>query len=230
MRTTALYTSSKTKTRFLADGPAARVVNNPSACNLMEILSCIIGGPRQVEIAQSLLAHFRDDWRWLYNAHVDEIAAVHGVGPKTAIRIKAATCLSVKLGEMSPDRPKILSPEKAAELVQHEMSLLEQEHLRVILLNVQLYLIDVVDVYRGSVNSAQVRIAELFKPAIQRMAHSIILVHNHPSQICDPSPDDITLTRDVVKAGELLGVAVNDHLIIGGQNWCSLKQRGLGFH
>src|SRR6187455_136443 len=107
MKTTAFYTTPKTKPRFVADSPAARVAANPSGCNLIEILSSIIGGPRQVEIAQSLLTHFRDDWRWLYNAHVDEIAAVHGVGPMTAIRIKAATYLGTKLGEMNTERPKI---------------------------------------------------------------------------------------------------------------------------
>ena len=230
MKTTAFYTTLKTKPRFVADSPAARVAANPSGCNLIEILSSIIGGPRQVEIAQSLLAHFRDDWRWLYNAHVEEIAAVHGVGPRTAIRIKAATYLGTKLGEMNSERPKIDSPASAAALVQHKMGMLEQEHMQVVLLDTQLHLIDVVEIYRGSVNMAQVRIAELFKPAIQRMAHSIILIHNHPSQVCDPSPEDVALTREVVKAGKLLDMAVQDHLIIGGSsNWCSLKQRGLGF-
>ncbi len=181
MKTTALYTTPKTKPRFVADSPAARVAANPSGCNLIEILSSIIGGPRQVEIAQSLLAHFRDDWRWLYNAHVDEIAAVHGVGPMTAIRIKAATYLGTKLGEMNSERLKIDSPASAAALVQHEMGMLEQEHMKVILLDIHLRVIDIADIYRGSVNMAQVRVAELFKPAIQRMAPSIILVHNHPS-------------------------------------------------
>lgn len=229
MKTTAFYTTPKTKPRFVADSPAARVAANPSGCSLIEILSSIIGGPRQVEIAQSLLDQFRDDRRWLHNAHVDEIAAVHGVGPITAIRIKAATYLGTKLGEMNSERPKIDSPASAAALVQHEMGMLEQEHMRVILLDVQMRLIDVVEIYRGSVNMAQVRIAELFKPAIQRMAHSIILIHNHPSQVCDPSPDDVALTREVVKAGKLLDMVVQDHLIIGGSNWCSLKQQGLGF-
>jgi len=64
-------------------------------------------------------------WRWLYNAHMDEIAAVHGVDPITAIRIKAATYLGTKLGEMSSERPKIDSPASAAALVQHEMGMLE---------------------------------------------------------------------------------------------------------
>ena len=230
MKTTAFYTTPKAKLRFVADSPAARVAANPSGCNLIEILSSIIGGPRQVEIAQRLLAHFRDDSRWLYNAHVDEIAAVHGVGPMTAIRIKAATYLGTKLGEMNSERPKIDSPASAAALVQHEMGMLEQEHMKVMLLDIHLRVIDIADIYRGSVNMAQVRIAELFKPAIQRMAPSIILAHNHPSGICDPSPDDIALTREVVKAGKLLDIVLQDHLIIGGSlNWCSLKQLGLGF-
>jgi DNA repair protein RadC len=123
----------------------------------------------------------------------------------------------------------INSPADAAALVQAEMSLCDQEYLKVMLLDTRNRLIDLVEVYHGSVNSSQVRIAEVFKPAIQRMAPAVIVLHNHPSRCIDPSPDDIAVTRAIVQAGKLLDIQCLDHLIIAGGRYVSLKERGLGF-
>lgn len=112
------------------------------------------------------------------------------------------------------NRPTIHSPADAAAMLQHEMSALEQGHLRMILLDTRNRVIDIVEIYYGSLNSAQVRMAELFKPAIQRMAATIILVHNHPSGDPTPSPDDVAVTRAVVQAGKLLDIDTLDHMII----------------
>ena len=76
---------------------------------------------------------------------------------------------------------------------------------------------------------SQVRIGEVFQAAISRNASSIIVVHNHPSSDPTPSPDDVAVTRAMVQAGKLLDISVLDHLVIGGQRWVSLKERGLGF-
>ena len=121
---------------------------------------------------------------------------------------------------------KIGSPDDVAALVADEMSLYEQEVLRVFLLDTRNHVIKSVDVVKGSVNSAQVRIAEFFRDAIRHNATAIILAHNHPSGDPTPSPDDIALTRQAAKAGELLDIAVLDHLVIGGGRWVSLKARG----
>ena len=88
---------------------------------------------------------------------------------------------------------------------------------------------DVITIYRGSVNSSQVRIGEVFKSAIRRNAVNLIVVHNHPSGDPTPSPDDVALTRAIVQAGKLLDVDVLDHLVIGRGRFVSLKERGLGF-
>ena len=110
------------------------------------------------------------------------------------------------------------------------MSMLEQEYLKVILLDTRNRVIDIVEIYHGSLNSSQVRVAELFKPAIQRMAAAIIVTHNHPSGDPTPSPDDVAVTRAIVFAGKLLDMQVVDHLIIGHNgHYVSLKERGLGF-
>jgi len=88
---------------------------------------------------------------------------------------------------------------------------------------------DVVTVYKGSLNSSQVRVGELFKEAIRRNAAAVILIHNHPSGDPTPSPDDVAVTRAIVEVGRLLDIEVLDHLVIGAGRYISLKERGLGF-
>jgi len=224
------YAPAKLKTLPLRDKPAYRVSVNTAACSLAELLAAVVGGAQQIEIAEGLLAHFSGDVQRIYKASVTELASVHGIGQQTAVRLKAALALGLKLHEPSEERPVINSPADAAALVQFEMSLLEQEYLKVILLDSRNRVIAIVEVYHGSVNNSQVRVGEVFKPAIQRLAPAMIVVHNHPSGDATPSPDDVAVTRAMVQAGKLLDVCLLDHLIIGGAGrFVSLKERGLGF-
>jgi DNA repair protein RadC len=131
--------------------------------------------------------------------------------------------------ESPAERPSINSPADAAALVSYEMSALEQEHLRVILLDRRNRVMETVEVYKGSVNSSQVRVGEIFKEAIRKNASALVVIHNHPSGDPTPSPDDVAVTRAIVQAGKLLDVDVLDHLVIGQGKWVSLKERGLGF-
>jgi len=230
---TTPYTIPKFKLLPLREQPVYRVSQNADACSLAELLAAIVGGQNQVEIAEDLLLRF-GGLRGLYHAHLAEIGAVKGVGQQTAVRLKAALALGKKLNQDDgEERPRVNTPAEAAALVQYEMSLLEQEHLKVLLLDTRHRLIEIVELYRGSVCTTQVRVAEVFKPAVQRMAPSILLVHNHPSGDPNPSPDDVALTRVVVQAGKLLDIQVLDHLVIGHAPakpaFVSLKERGLGF-
>lgn len=109
------------------------------------------------------------------------------------------------------------------------MGALEQEEMRVVLLDTRNRVLEDVVVYRGSLNSAQVRVGEIFKHAIRRNAAAVILVHNHPSGDPNPSPDDVAVTRAIVQAGKLMDIDVLDHIVIGRGRYTSLKQRGLGF-
>jgi DNA repair protein RadC len=226
---TPSYKPTKLKTLPLRDQPAYCVASNATGCRLAELLAAVVGGAQQIEIAEGLLSRFGGDVQRIYKAQVNELASVHGVGQQTAIRIKAALALGIRLLEPSGERPIINSPSDAASLVMSEMSLLEEEHLRVLLIDTRNRVLDIVEIYRGSVNSSQVRVGELFKPAIQRMVPALICVHNHPSQDPTPSPDDVAVTRAIVAAGKLLDIDVLDHLIIGGSRWVSLKEKGLGF-
>ena len=230
LQPTIPYELPRLKRLPLREQPAYRVAQNAAACSLAELLAAVIGGTQQLETAEALLARF-ENIRGLFQAHIAEIASVHGIGQQTAIRLKAALALGQRLLDPAEERPAIHSPADAAALVQHEMSLLEQEYLRVILLNTRNRVIGIEEIYHGSLNSSQVRVGEIFKPAIARMAAAVIICHNHPSGSIDASPEDINITRAIVEAGQLMDIACLDHLIIGsGGKWLSMKERNLGFN
>jgi DNA repair protein RadC len=210
--------------------PRRRVAEQPSACNRVELLAALIGGTHQLESAENLLAAF-GTLRTLAAATLVEMVSIKGVGIQTAIRVRAALELGMRLaGEVPEERPAIHSPADAAALVQPEMGILEQEHLRVILLDARNRVIDIVEVYQGNVSSVQIRVAEIFRPAIRRNAAGLIICHNHPSGVIEPSPDDVAVTQALVQAGKLMDLGVLDHLIITSSKYVSLKERGLGFN
>lgn len=175
------YDQPKLKSLPVCERPAHRVSQNAAACNLTELLAAVIGGQRQIEISQALLARFDGDIRRLYQAHPAELATVRGISQTTAARIKAALNLGLRLNIPNEERPMINSPADAAALVQYEMSLLEKEHLRVLLLDRRNRVLCIEEIYQGSVNSSQVRVGEIFHAAVGRLASSIIIIHNHPS-------------------------------------------------
>ena len=186
-------------------------------------------GENAVQVGQRLLDTF-DGLAGIQRAPFEELMNQRGIGEAKAAQIQAAIELGRRLMLESPnERVTINSPEDAAAQIAYEMSGLEQEHLRIFLLNTRNHVLGIVEVYKGSVNSSQVHVGELFKPAIQRGAAAIIVAHNHPSGDPTPSPDDVAITRAIVQAGKLLDVEVLDHIVIGQGRWVSLKQRGLGF-
>lgn len=160
---------------------------------------------------------------------LNEMQEVPGVGPKAALAIKAALELGRRIAQETLDRMQIRSPADVADMLMLEMSLLEQESMRAVILDTKNNVIGVDEVYKGSLNTAVVRICEVFRTAIRRNACSIIVVHNHPSGDPTPSPEDVRVTEMLVDAGKLLDIAVLDHVIIGRNRWVSLKERGLGF-
>ncbi len=102
--------------------------------------------------------------------------------------------------------------------------------MRVVLLDTKNSVIDTQTVYMGSVNTTVIRVGELMRAAVRANATAVIVAHNHPSGDCTPSPEDVAVTTEIVKAGKLLDIDVLDHLVIGaGTKFVSLKERGLGF-
>ena len=186
-------------------------------------------GENAVQMGQRVLQTF-GGLGGLHRATYAEVEQIQGLGEAKATAIKAAIELGRRLSLEAPDeRPNIGSPADAAGLVQYEMQALEKEHLRVILLDTRNNVMEIVEIYRGSLNASVVRVGEVFTPAVRRNAASILVVHNHPSGDPTPSPEDITLTRALVQAGKILNIEVLDHLVIGYGKYVSLKERGLGF-
>ena len=193
------------------------------------ILNTGIRGETVTDVAQRLLAQ-HGGLRGLFGMDLAELSRLRGLGDAKSVRLKAALELGRRLAALSPDaRPLVGSPEDVANLLQIEMAALEQEQLRVVLLDTKHRIIGTRTVYQGSVNQAQVRIAEVFRDAIRHNATAIVAVHNHPSGDPTPSAADVALTVEVVTAGALLDIELLDHLIIGQGRWISLKRLGLGF-
>jgi DNA repair protein RadC len=220
-----LEESERPRERLARLGP--QVLTNAEL--LAILLRTGVPGENAVQVGNRLLQEF-GGLAGIHRADFNEVRNQHGIGPAKAAQIKAAIELGRRLTAVSPDeRPAIHSPADAAALVQFEMSALEQEELHVMLLDTRNRLLDIDKVYRGSVNTSQVRVGELFKSAVRRNAAAILVIHNHPSGDPTPSPDDVGLTRNIVQAGKLLDVEVLDHLVIGRGRYVSLKERGLGF-
>ncbi len=160
-----------------------------------------------------------------------ELQTFNGIGQQRAARLQATFELGKRLAkELPTDRPQVRSPSEIAQLFMPEMSLLEQEQMRILLLDTKNRVAGIVTAYQGSVHTTVIRIAELFREAIRRNVPSIALVHNHPSGDATPSPEDCSITREVVKAGALLDIEIIDHIVIGDHGrFVSLKERGLGF-
>ena len=205
----------------------------PSALSTAELVAIIlrVGNPGEsaIRLAERLLSHF-GDVAGLAQASFDELCQVHGIGIAKASQIQAALELGKRLLIASPsERLQVRTPSDVANLLMMEMGLLEQEHLRTVLLDTKNYVTRITDVYAGSLNAAVVRIGEVFRSAIRANSASIIVVHNHPSGDPTPSPEDVRVTEMIVEAGRLLDIDVLDHIIIGRNRFVSLKERGLGF-
>lgn len=188
-----------------------------------------VGGENVVRLAERTLV-FSGGLPGLTRLSITELMEIKGIGEAKAVEIKAALELGRRLVASSPkEKPKITSPADAANLLMSEMSLLEQENLRLLLLDTRNNVLASPTVYVGSLNTSVIRVAELFRAALKENAAAIIVAHNHPSGDPSPSPEDIYVTKQIVKAGEIIDIEVLDHIIIGHQRYVSLKERGLGF-
>jgi len=180
-------------------------------------------------LAARILARF-GGLMGLARASFGELCAERGIGEAKAAQLKAALELGKRLASTQPEeRVVVRSPQDVANLLMAEMGFLDQEHLRVVLLNSKNQVIAVPEVYKGSVNTSLIRSSELFREAVRENCPAIIVVHNHPSGDPTPSAEDVHVTEQIVAAGKLLDIEVLDHLIVGQQSYASLKERGLGF-
>lgn len=205
----------------------------PTALSTAELLAIVlrvgVPGENVIRLAERTLSQF-GGLPGLAQASFEELCTVHGIGEAKSVEIKAALELGKRLLAAAPEeRPQVRNPTDVANLLMLEMGLLEQEHLRAVLLDTKNFIQRIHTVYAGNLNTAVVRIGEVFREPIRANSASIIIVHNHPSGDPTPSPEDVRVTEMIVEAGKLLDVDVLDHLVIGRNRFVSLKERGLGF-
>lgn len=201
-----------------------------SDAELLAILLRVgVQGANVLQLAQQLLVEY-GGWPGLLRADYADLCRRYGLGAAKAATLKAALEVGRRMLIAGHDqRFQIRSPADAATLLMVEMGYLDQEHLRTVLLDTKNKVQQITTVYIGSVNSASIRIGEIFKAAVRHNSAALIVAHNHPSGDPTPSPEDILVTKQIVEAGRLLDVDVLDHLVIGRGHYVSMRERGLGF-
>ncbi|MDP2731212.1 MAG: DNA repair protein RadC [Dehalococcoidales bacterium] len=198
-----------------------------------EVLALILGrgiaGESVMVTAQRLLSQF-GSLKGIAGASLEELSLVKGIGPAKASQIKAAFELANRVeGYQELDKKPFLvkTPDQVMSLVGKRLEGKKKEYFLVILLDTRGQLIKTAEVSMGSLDSSIVHPREVFKEAISASAASVIFVHNHPSGDPKPSEDDIGLTGRLARAGEIIGIDVLDHIIIGNKKFLSLKREGL---
>lgn len=165
----------------------------------------------------------------LLHINLDEVKKLKGIKDVKACQIVAMMELFKRfrtLKSISNDF-KVSSPKDISTLLINEMNNLNQEVLKLILLNTKNIVIGVRDVFKGSLNSSIVHPREIFREAVQRGSANIIICHNHPSGDSTPSKEDINITLRIKQCGDLMGIKLLDHIIIGNNNYISLKEKGI---
>lgn len=196
-----------------------------------EVLAILLrsgtGQETSLELAQRILNN-NGGIPFLAEATADQLNSIHGIGPAKTAQIKAAIELGRRLAAATRwERPFIKCPGDVFSLLGEEMRYLDREHFRVILLNTKNHVLEIESVSVGSLNSSLVHPRELFKKAILKSAAGVILVHNHPSGDPQPSEEDRLVTLRMAEAGEIIGIEVLDHIVIGDGRYASLRERGL---
>lgn len=200
----------------------------------VELIAILLGSGTKakpvLQLAQELVMHFGDLTR-LAEATVEELCQIKGIGKAKAIQLKAAMSLSLRLSKQAYlPGSRIDHPSHAYQLIRELVRNETREIFLVILQDIKNSLICVETVSIGTLSNSLVHPREVFYPAIRHKAASLILAHNHPSGDPTPSPQDYRVTETLIEAGKLIGIHVNDHLIVGYNSFVSLRQQGFRFN
>ena len=189
-------------------------------------------GYSAIHIAEQLLARFKT-LESLSRASLEDLRQMKGVGRDKAVTLKAAFQLACNMArELRHGAPLLDTPERVADLLRDENRTFEVETFQALLLNTRRRLIRVERISQGTLDTLLVHPREVFRPAITANAAAVVLVHNHPSGDPAPSESDIKVTRDLIRAGQLLKIEVLDHVILGratderGKDFVSLRELG----
>ena len=202
------------------------------ALSAQEILALILGrgisGESVMVTAQRLLSQF-GSIKGIAGASLEELASIRGIGLAKAAQIRAAFELTSRLESYQSTEKKetVKTPEDVVALVRSRLKGKKKEYFLALLLDTRNQLIRVAEISVGSLDSSIVHPREVFKEAVAASAASAIFAHNHPSGDPEASEDDLNLTKRLAEAGEIMGIDVLDHVIIGEEKYLSLKREGL---
>lgn len=214
-----------------SDRPRERLIQHgPESMTTAELIAIILGsgmkGMPVLQLAQEIVNRFGDVQN-LADATLSELCTIKGLGQAKALQLKAAVSLSLRMTRQAwTGRYRIENPSHAYNLIKDE---LEREHCELfvgILQDTKGFVISQQTISIGTLSHAIVHPREVFYPAIRHNAASIIVAHNHPSGDPTPSDQDISITKTLIKAGRLIGIPCNDHLIIGDRCFISMREQG----
>ena len=199
-----------------------------------ELLALIIrsGDPSTkqsaIDLGRMLIKHFSGNLRELASADLSEICTIKGMGLAKATSVKAAFTLASRFQARKLESfDRFTSPQQVFDYFHHEFRDSRKEYFLTLLLDGKNRIIRRVQVSEGSLNQSIVHPREVFIPAVKESAAAVILVHNHPTGDPAPSSEDIAITRRLKEAGEIMGIKVLDHIIIGDGEYLSFVERGL---
>jgi len=207
--------AARVRTKLIRSGPAA--------CGDDELLALLVAGPRALETARRLLEE--------HGGLSGLPGLVSGAGIGLDVRTAGTLLAAIELGRRAaatwPTEPwRVRTPADLAERLMPEMSHLEREELRIVLLNTKNAVTAIVTLYAGNLAGSSVRVGEVFRDAVRRQAASLVVAHNHPSGDPAPSAEDLRITSELAEAGRLLDIELLDHLVIGHGCWASLRALG----
>ncbi len=211
--------------------PRERLVRfGEQALSAQELLQLILGrgivGESVVVTAQKLLTQF-GSLQKLSEASIEELSSVKGIGLAKATQIKAVFEIGRRISTQTTSykSKELTDPKKVYQLIKSKLKDYHKEHFYVIVLNSRNHSITEVSV--GNLDASIVHPREVFEEAIKNKAAFVIFVHNHPSGDPEPSEDDLKITKRLVEAGKIMGIEVNDHIIITKNGFFSFKEKGL---
>jgi DNA repair protein RadC len=185
-------------------------------------------GRSAIDLGRELISHFGSNLRELGNADIAELTAIKGMGLAKAAGVKAAFTLASRFQARKLERfDRFTSPQQVFDCFHHEFRDSRKEYFLALLLDGKNRIIRRVQISEGSLNQSIVHPREVFSPAVRESAAALILVHNHPTGDPAPSGEDIAVTRRLREAGELMGIKVLDHIIVGDGEYVSFVERGL---
>ena len=211
--------------------PRERLVKfGEQALSAQELLQLILGrgiaGESVVVTAQKLMSQF-GSLQKLAEASVEELSLIKGIGLAKATQIKAVFEIGRRISTQTPSykSKELTDPEKVYQLIKSKLRDYTREHFYIIALNSRNW--SVAEVSIGSLNASIVHPREVFAEAIKNKAASVIFAHNHPSGDPEPSEDDLVITKRLVEAGKIIGIEINDHIIVAQSGFFSFKNKKL---